>query len=57
MINITNKPAKGIKIGENTHHQLQVATTPKPASLSVKKIKNKIVLNPILVDLLFFSMP
>jgi len=57
MINNTNTTAKGIKIGENTHHQLQVATTPKPASLRVKKIKNRIVPKPKLFDLLFFSIP
>ena len=56
MMNNTNIIVKGIKIGENTHHQDQLATTPIPASLRVKKIKNKIVPNPKPVDLLSFSM-
>jgi hypothetical protein len=55
-MNNTNIIVKGIKIGENTHHQDQLATTPIPASLRVKKIKNKIVPNPKPVDLLSFSM-
>jgi hypothetical protein len=54
---ITNMAPKGIHNGAVTHHQLQVATTPIPASLSVKKIKNRIVPKPKPVDLLFFSMP
>ena len=47
----------GIHYGENTHHQDQVATTPQPPSLSVKKIKNRIVPIPIPSEpLLSFSM-
>lgn len=53
MIKIIKMIVIGIQIGENIHHQDQVATTPHPPSLSVKKIKNRIVPNPKPLELLF----
>jgi hypothetical protein len=52
---ITNISAIGIQIGEKIHHQDHVATTPQPPSLSVRKIRNKIVPNPIPFDVFLFS--
>ena len=44
MINVTNPIIKiGIHNGENTHNQLQVATTPHPPNLSVRNIRKIIV--------------
>ena len=45
----------GIQSGLNTHHHDHVATTPQPPSLSVKKIRNKIVPNPIPLDVFLLS--
>ena len=43
MIKMIKMNNNGIHNGENIHHQLQVATTPQPPNLSVRRIKNIIV--------------
>jgi hypothetical protein len=51
--------AIGIHNGENTHHQLQVATIPQPPNLRVKNIRKSIVPIPnpdffeLLSDIIF----
>jgi hypothetical protein len=45
----------GIQIGLNIHHHDQVATTPQPPSLSVRKIKNRTVPNPSPLDVFLLS--
>ena len=47
--------ATGIQIGLNIHHHDHVATTPQPPNLSVKKIKHRIVPNPIPFDVFLLS--
>lgn len=49
-INNSNINAIGIQSGEKTHHQDHVATTPIPASLSTKNIRNSTVPIPIPFD-------
>lgn len=48
--------ASGIQIGEHTHHQLQFATAPRPANLSVRKMRNNTVPMPMPFDLLLSSL-
>ena len=53
------KPSKiGIHSGEVTHHHDQVATCPMPASLRVKKIRNKTmpIPRPLDVDFCLFML-
>jgi hypothetical protein len=52
---INTTSAIGIQIGEKIHHHDHVATTPQPPSLSVRKIRNIIVPNPIPFDVFLFS--
>ena len=47
--------ANGIQSGLNIHHHDQVATTPQPPSLSVRKIKNRTVPNPSPLDVFLLS--
>ena len=49
-VNTNNTNAIGIQNGEKTHHQDHVATTPIPASLSTKNIRNSTVPIPIPSD-------